>query len=57
MKIGLLEDSPAQYPERLYQHRGLVLYVTLCVVGVLLLLFIDLPVIRQMFAPYHLPGE
>ena len=57
MKIGLLEDSPAQYPERLYKHTSFVVYSALCVGVVLLLLFIDVPLIHQVFQPYHLPGQ
>lgn len=57
MKIGFLEDSPAQYPERLYKHNSFVLYSVLCVGVILLLLFVDLPIIHQIFAPYHLPGQ
>ena len=57
MKIGLLKDSPAQYPEHLYKQTSFILYVGLCVGVILLLLFIDLPIIYQLFEPYHLPGQ
>ncbi len=57
MKIGFLEDSPAQYPERLYKNFSFVAYSSFCVGIILLLLFIDLPIIHQIFAPYHLPGQ
>ena len=57
MKVGLLDDSPAQYPEHLYKHTSLVIYSALCAGVVLLLLFVDVPLIHQLFQPYHLPGE
>ena len=57
LKIGFMEDSPTQYPERLYKNTSFVIYSGLCVTVILLLLFIDIPMIHQMFEPYHLPGE
>lgn len=57
MKIGFLEDSPAQYPERLYKQTPFVVYSGLCVGVIVLLLFVDLPLIHKVFAPYHLPGQ
>lgn len=57
MKIGLLSDSPAQYPERLYRQSSFVLYVTLCAGIIMLLLFVDVPIVHQIFKPYHLPGQ
>ena len=57
LRIGFLEDSPAQYPERLYKHTTFVVYSGFCVGVVLLLLFVDLPLVHQVFEPYHLPGQ
>ena len=49
--LGFLADSPAQYPERLYRQRGFVIFATLCVGVMLLLLFVDMPVLHQIFVP------
>jgi 4-hydroxybenzoate polyprenyltransferase len=57
MRLAFWEDSPAQYPEKLYKQRGLVLYSICCVVLVLALLFVDLPIISFVFQPLHIPGE
>lgn len=57
MKIGMLADSPAQYPENLYKQSSFVLYVAFCVGIVLLLLFVDIPFIHTAFAPQHMPGQ
>ncbi|MFC1680291.1 UbiA family prenyltransferase [Pseudomonadota bacterium] len=57
LKIGFLHDSPTQYPEHLYKHTSFVLYVGLCVAVILMLLFVDVPLIQRIFQPYHLPGQ
>lgn len=55
MRLGFLEDSPAQYPERLYKQKGLVLYTSFCLILILLLLFIDIPIVGQIFRQYNIP--
>lgn len=57
MRLGFWQDSPAQYPEKLYRQRGLVIYSALCLVLVLALLFIDIPIIARIFDPVSIPGE
>jgi len=57
MRLAFWEDSPAQYPEKLYKQRGLVIYTSFCMLMTLCLLFIDIPILEKAFAPYHLPGE
>ena len=54
MRLGFWENSPAQYPENLYKQRGLVIYTTFCVLLLLLLLFVDIPIIEHIFRP--VPG-
>ncbi len=49
--IGFHEDSPVQYPERLYKHTGFVIYAAFCAVLMIALMFIDLPSIDQLFKP------
>jgi len=57
MRMGFLENSPAQNPEHLYKQTGLMAYTALCVMVTLGLLFWDVPVIYDIFAPVHLPGR
>jgi hypothetical protein len=57
MRLAFWDDSPAQYPERLYKQRGLVVYSFFCVFLVLSLLFLDIPFIEKIFTPLHMPGE
>ncbi len=57
MRLGFWEDSPAQYPEKLYNQRGLVVYSAFCLILVLSLLFIDIPLVGKIFRPLHIPGE
>lgn len=49
--IGFHEDSPVQYPERLYKHTGFVVYAAFCAVLMTALMFIDIPVIDSIFTP------
>ena len=49
--LGFKEDSPTQYPEQLYRQLGFVLYVIGCLVLMILLLFLDLPWLRDLFEP------
>ena len=57
MRLGFLEDSPTQYSERLYKQKRLILYISFCFILILLLLFIDIPIVGQIFHPLHMPGE
>ena len=49
--LGFKEDSPTQYPERLYRQYGFVTYMVACVVLMVALLFVDLPIIEAVFEP------
>ena len=49
LKVGLLEDSPVQNPEHLYKERGFVLYVGLSTFLFLLLMFVEIPFLYEMF--------
>jgi 4-hydroxybenzoate polyprenyltransferase len=57
MRLGFLEDSPTQYSERLYKQKKLILYTSFCLILILLLLFIDIPIVGQIFHPLHMPGQ
>ena len=51
MHLAYLEDSPVQYPEKLYKERGFVSYTALCFAIVIFLLLVDLQFIDQLFPP------
>jgi 4-hydroxybenzoate polyprenyltransferase len=48
-QIGLLEDSPVQNPEKLYQERGFVLYVGLSTLFFFVLMFVEIPFLYKLF--------
>lgn len=56
MHLGLMKNSPAQYPEHLYRQRGFVLYCLVCCGAFLLLLFLPIPVLYEIFQPSLLPN-
>ena len=47
LKLGMLADSPAQRPERLYRHVGFMAYVVACLVAFGVLLFTRIPSLYQ----------
>ena len=57
MRLGFWENSPAQFTEKLYKQRGLVIYVSFCIILILILLFINIPIIDRIFRPFHIPGQ
>lgn len=57
MRMGFWEDSPAQYPEHLYKVKGFVVYTSFCLLLLLVLLFVDIPILGKIFQPFHIPGQ
>ncbi len=51
IRLGFLPDSPTQYPERLYREFGFMVYIMGCVLLTMILLFIDLPFLHDIFTP------
>ena len=53
----MANDSPVQAPERLYRERGLMLYLTFCVVLFIGLLFVNVPALYEWLnvEPSQLP--
>ena len=49
LQIGLLEDSPVQNPEKLHKVHGFVIYVGLCTLVFLLLMFVEIPFLYELF--------
>jgi len=50
-QLACKEDSPVQYPEKLYKEKGFMVYTFLIVIVMTLLLFIDLPSMTKLFSP------
>lgn len=50
LHIGFLEDSPVQYPEKLYKNKNFMVYTAFTAAIMISLLFIRVPVIGQIFA-------
>lgn len=46
--LGMLPDSPTQYPERLFRQRAFIAYMLLCSGVVLALLFIPIPALHRI---------
>jgi 4-hydroxybenzoate polyprenyltransferase len=51
LRMSFKRDSAAQTPERLHKERLLMASVTLCAVAMLVLLFVDIPLLYRVFAP------
>jgi 4-hydroxybenzoate polyprenyltransferase len=49
--LGYKEDSPVQYPERLYKQKLLVTYALSCGVLMLGLMFVEIPWLGNLFSP------
>jgi 4-hydroxybenzoate polyprenyltransferase len=49
--LGFQENSPVQHPEQLYRSRRLMVPIVVCTTLMVLLLFIDLPLLYVVFSP------
>jgi 4-hydroxybenzoate polyprenyltransferase len=49
MRLGLKQNSPVQYPEKLYRERGFLLFSAASGVVFLLLMFTSIPVLYELF--------
>lgn len=49
IKLGFIENSPAQYPELLYKQKGFTIYCVICGIVFPLLLFVDFPLLYTIF--------
>ncbi len=47
--LGFLENSPTQNPEKLYKQKAFVRYCFFCISLVLLLLYVDMPILYNIF--------
>ena len=51
MLLAFAPDSPVQEPERLWREPRLVAAVAVCALAMIVLLFVDLPVLHEVFRP------
>lgn len=49
--LGLLKDSPTQYPERLFRQTRFLAYTLFCIAIMIGLLFWDVPLVGHIFVP------
>jgi 4-hydroxybenzoate polyprenyltransferase len=49
LRLGMLPDSPVQNPEKLYRQRGFFVYMVLCSVVFVALMFTSIPVLYDVF--------
>jgi 4-hydroxybenzoate polyprenyltransferase len=49
LHIAFKQDSAAQAPEKLYREKGLVLYLVVCVLAFGILMFVQIPVLYDLF--------
>jgi decaprenyl-phosphate phosphoribosyltransferase len=55
LHLGYKENSPAQYPERLYKAHKLIALVVAAFLGCGVLLLVDIPIFQRMLDPWHAP--
>ena len=51
MSQGLKDESPVQKPELLYREGTIVVPVIACTILMVVLLFVDVPLLHRFFAP------
>jgi hypothetical protein len=49
LRVAFKQDSAAQNPERLYREKGLMLYLIVCVLAFIILMFIQIPMLYDLF--------
>ena len=49
LHVAFKHDSPAQNPERLYREGGLMVYLLVCVAAFLVLMFVQIPLLYELF--------
>lgn len=49
--LGYKDDSPVQYPERLYKQKSLIAYMVFCLALLTALMFVDIPWLADLFQP------
>jgi hypothetical protein len=54
MRLAFWEESPAQYPEKLYKEKKLLMYVVCVTLLFITLLFVDIPLVGKIFRPFNI---
>ena len=54
LQIALREASPVQTPERLFREKGLVLAAALLVASLLVLTWVELPILEKLTSPHYI---
>jgi hypothetical protein len=49
LRVAFKQDSAAQNPERLYREKGLMLYLVVCVLAFIGLMFVQIPMLYTLF--------
>ena len=55
LSVAFKQDSAAQSPERLYRERGLMAYLVLCLLVFFGLMFVNIPVLYDLFKVMQSP--
>ena len=50
LHLGFIDNSAVQYPEQLYRYKLFMAYTVACFWVLLILLFLDIPLIEKMFS-------
>jgi 4-hydroxybenzoate polyprenyltransferase len=58
LHISLKENSPVQCPEKLYRELGLMIYLAICLVAFVIMMFIEIPWLYELFnvTPSRVPA-
>jgi decaprenyl-phosphate phosphoribosyltransferase len=58
LHVSLKKDSPVQSPEKLYRERGLMIYLAVCLVAFIAVMFIEIPWLYGVFnvSPSRVPA-
>ena len=51
LRMSFMPDSPVQTPELLYKNRLFVIILFFCLAVIILFFFVDVPFVRELFAP------
>jgi hypothetical protein len=54
--IGMQANSVTQNPERLYKERGFLAYLSFCFLVILVLTFVDIPVLNALLNAQLMPS-
>lgn len=58
LQVTLKQESPVQAPEKLYRERGLMLYLAVCLIAFVAVMFVEIPWLYELFnvTPSRVPA-